>query len=255
MSLAHGNAPSENSDWNRHGDPPVAGTAPGPLLAVKGLGKALVALLWANIGIAVVTAFAQMVVLLWLTNRDSDGLDYALHRPLGLTVPVTALGIASTLLTLAIVVVWIVWQYRATRNVQVWGVGMRRGTGWAIAGWLVPIVSLWFPAQGMHDLMRGSRPDASSGSLAGYQAAEPLIGWWWFSYLATRISAAVGAVLTIGAVTNSDWLTPNRILLVSHLPAIAAGLLAIRIVTLTTERQEQRMEAARAYWGSLTPQQ
>lgn len=60
-------------------------------------------------------------------------------------------SILSALSLVTTAVLWVIWQYRAAR--QVAG-RTRRSAGWHVGSWFVPIISLWFPYQNISDLWR-----------------------------------------------------------------------------------------------------
>lgn len=66
-------------------------------------------------------------------------------------------GIAYTVVYAVAAIVWIRWFHRAYSNLDA---GDRRyGTGWAIGGWFVPILSLWRPKQIANDLWTAGAAD------------------------------------------------------------------------------------------------
>src|SRR5262249_13965466 len=70
---------------------------------------------------------------------------------------VSAFAGITLLLTIAIIVVFIVWFHRAAKNNV--ALGRRRARyspGWAIGGWFIPFANLVIPAQIAQDLWRGS---------------------------------------------------------------------------------------------------
>jgi hypothetical protein len=137
-------------------------------------------------------------------------------------------------------VVWLVWQYRATRNVLAWGVLMRRGKGWAIGAWFTPIVWWWFPAQNVHDLLRGSKPGLPPNVSADREEPEPLIPWWWAAWLAANLAGQVSGRLFIHAGDNGSLEWAYRADLIGQSINIAAAILAIRVVTAISSRQQSR---------------
>ncbi len=78
---------------------------------------------------------------------------------------------------LVAMVMFVVWFYRARVNAEGHGWPQRWSPGWAIAGWLVPVVNFWFPFQIMADICArwpartGARkPGDTAGSLVGVLA-------------------------------------------------------------------------------------
>jgi hypothetical protein len=62
------------------------------------------------------------------------------------------------LLLLSTIPVFLVWLYHASRNAEETGYPLRRSAGWAIGGWFVPVIFLWFPCQCVSDVWRAAQP-------------------------------------------------------------------------------------------------
>ncbi len=70
-------------------------------------------------------------------------------------------GIAQLVLYILGAVVFIRWLHRAYRNVDAVDPAERHhGTGWAIGGWFVPVLTLWRPKQIVNDVWRAATPTA-----------------------------------------------------------------------------------------------
>ncbi|MEV0605139.1 DUF4328 domain-containing protein [Polymorphospora rubra] len=75
-----------------------------------------------------------------------------------------------------LLVLLVIWSYRARRNLDAFpGAEPCTARGWAIAGWLVPPVSLIYPWRTMADLVRGS--------LAARWWERALGAVWWVAWL------------------------------------------------------------------------
>lgn len=70
---------------------------------------------------------------------------------------------ASSGLTLLTGPLFASWLFRACRNLQLYGLRLRRAPGWAWGAWFVPVISLWWPKQVVDDAVRGSRSDVPAG--------------------------------------------------------------------------------------------
>src|SRR3712207_1026141 len=65
------------------------------------------------------------------------------------------IGFAQLAFYIVAAIFFIAWFHRGYRNVDAIGPQWRRhGTGWAIGGWFVPILSLWRPKQIVNDMWR-----------------------------------------------------------------------------------------------------
>jgi hypothetical protein len=127
---------------------------------------------------------------------------------------VFASDVVGLLLLLIIIPVFLVWLYHASRNAEDSGYPQRWSPGWAIGGWFVPVIFLWFPYQVVSDIWRaGQAPERRA------RTPWPVVAWWtcwllaWvtgFQYTHTARSVHIGVdlystngsrlVLTIGAI-------------------------------------------------------
>ena len=122
-------------------------------------------------------------------------------------------GQLGGLVGIAVTVLRIIWLYRAATLARSLGLEARREPLHAAIGWLIPIISFWWPYQGVTDLFpTHDRPDRR-------------IAWWWvtsiFSQLALVIVVAVPFVPTAVAVL---------LVAVALAPALAAAALEAGLV-------------------------
>jgi hypothetical protein len=172
---------------------PVCG-APTRLYQLNGLGEALIVLLALN------------------AAADLSG------------VFVTGMRAAAGLLAVPIVVVFLTWFYRARRNAIVFGWRQRLSAGWAIGGWFVPVIFLWFPYMIMADIWRSG--------LAPAERPRPAVlpgAWWacWILAWGTGYQHQPVVSGPLGAHTSSYGLYLDGTRLSAVFTAAAAVLLAV----------------------------
>jgi hypothetical protein len=122
----------------------------------------------------------------------------------------------------------IVWFRRAYKNLKSMGRNSY-GPGWAIAGWIVPIMSLFRPYQMAKELVRES-PRVRGNEGTG------LVGLWWLAYVAGTLGNQVIGRLrqdTLDDVILNDTL---RVVLIGL--SVAAGVAWIAIIRVVTRRQD-----------------
>lgn len=96
-------------------------------------------------------------------------------------------------------VLFVVWLHRAHRSDRMDPSWQQRRSGWAIGGWLVPVVNLWFPFQVVSDLRRAARGDAREPSYA--------LQWcWWIAFLLYGLTSRISwtAYTSAERVPDSD---------------------------------------------------
>jgi hypothetical protein len=151
--------------------------------------------------------------------------------------------IFQILSALAAAACFIWWLRRATANLPSLGCeDIRYGTGWAVGGWFVPILSLWRPYQVAAQAWRGSDPDLPTPSSRHWRNAmvSPIVPFWWTVYviawfiwgITNRVRASEDLVTDVSAARNALIFT-----LVSDLVMIGSAALAVVFVAMLTARQ------------------
>lgn len=90
---------------------------------------------------------------------------------------VAAVSVGADLLSLGLLVVGIlvvIWLYQAATFALRAGLPARRSPVWAVVGWIIPIVSFWFPYQSTVDLFPPGHPGRRK------------VGRWWALWLVTQ---------------------------------------------------------------------
>jgi serine/threonine-protein kinase len=150
---------------------------------------------------------------------------------------------------------WLLWFRRAYWNLLALGAGRLRYTGgWAVWGWLVPLLSLVRPKQLLNDIWRASDPalPVDQDNAWRRRPVPSVLTWWWLVFLASVIARAVttesfhtlAQVMTFGLLGRAiDVIQPTSgIQALADLLTVVAGLLALRVVRMLTDRQQARAE-------------
>jgi hypothetical protein len=138
------------------------------LRPLRGLGDLLTGLLALTIGMSVV----QLVLRL-------PGAGSHLWTP----TLATNLDTAGGLISIATVITFVPWFYRARANAEYSSWPQRRARGWAIWGWVVPVANFFVPFQLMGDIWRAGLPASQRGKTAWLPAL------WWTTWLISETTA------------------------------------------------------------------
>jgi hypothetical protein len=153
-----------------------------------------------------------------------------------------ALAIADGVVSLAGGIVFIVWFRRMHMNLRALGVIPRHGSGWAIGGWFVPFLNFVRPKQIANDIYKGSSPDTPPNDPNWmHRPVSPLLDWWWGFWIASTILWRTWDNTSRDAAIDSLQ-TSSMIEAISHLVTFVAAVLAIVVVRMMNERQEQRAQ-------------
>ncbi|MET7304852.1 DUF4328 domain-containing protein [Embleya sp. NPDC005575] len=253
---AYPHAPGQFAPQTPYGMPgsypasPYPGWLPQPFRALRGLAVSLYVLLPLSAVFAALCAaafFHRADVLRRISDAGELGMTDALRTKAEDSDSLVAA--ATTFLVLSMIataVLFIIWMYRARANVDLFGPSKQHlSTGWAIGGWLVPVVSLWFPKLILHDVWRASDPRTAErdGRTPG---RLPLLWSWWVLlvasgvlFFASRLSYPLDEDIELsdaGRLRTIDFLSGVADV-VLILAAVAAILVVRRITTFQHERE------------------
>ena len=145
-------------------------------------------------------------------------------------------GFAYLPILLATSIVFIIWFYRARKNVDTYGPSrQRRSPGWAIGGWFCPVVNLWFPYQIAADVLAASHAPAVRG--------RGTLRAWWTLWLIANFLAVSAAGTGNGARSVRELITAADTAVLAVAVNIAAAILAVIVVGQITAAQRNRGHA------------
>jgi hypothetical protein len=159
--------------------------------------------------------------------------------------------------SIAVIVLTIIWQWRLAKNHERLG---RPGTtlraGWAIGGWFIPLANYVLPMIVFVDIWKGSDPGLGPDDPEWKRSrvSPVLIAWWTCWVVGSIINVAfrndtTGSVDTLAEAVDS-FDRALRGVAVSYAVLTAAAILYVVVVGQLTRRQEQAMARADAVLGA-----
>jgi hypothetical protein len=204
--------------------------------------------LWLEIAVAIVGVVANL--------RDTAAWHRVLGEPTGPGTPSPLADLvfgAEGLVLLVVAVLFLVWFRRAYRNLGALGAeGLRFSAAWAVWGWFVPLLGLVRPKQLLNDVWRASDPELPAGDEGSWRRrpVPSVLTWWWLAFLASMTTRAIttqsvhtlAVLMTFGLLSRPlDLVRPTSgVQAIADLLTVVAGVLALRVVRMTTDRQEAR---------------
>jgi Domain of unknown function (DUF4328) len=159
------------------------------------------------------------------------------------------------LVQLAIIVLFIIWMFRAAKNNEALGrQGPRFSPGWSIGSWFIPFANFVIPVLIMQDLWRGSVRQTRRGAVAWRSASgSALVGFWWAAFLASivRFSYSGSGLHDSGSLDDIE--TSNTVALVGVVFSAIAAILALLVVRSLARRQLECLRAQRSEYESGVP--
>lgn len=182
-------------------------------------------------GLVAVVELVEMVVA-WYSGQQ---LQDAAANGVAASEVLTPYDIIGLPLLGLLAVAWIVtalWltQARANANVLSPYAKHARSPIWAWLGWVVPVVSLWFPFQFVRDVRLATVAEQHSGSR--------VVGWWWAMWLCYVVTSRIGGQIVLGTEPNATlagMLGPAET--VNAAVAVVALVLYLRIIQQITDDQ------------------
>jgi len=233
------------------GVPGMGGVAPAaPPEPLTGLAKALKVLLYIWIGLAVVTILNTVQERMLLQDVQDNPFSVSISDLEASDDRTAALAVLALLMLLGTGVVFLVWMNKAYKNLKFFGATtLRRGTGWSVGGWFIPFANLVLPFQTMRDIWVGSDPARADYPTEWWKGgpSAAVVGWWWGLWL---LMGATGQMAWRTAPDDfapiGEYLANNLVHILANLVIVPAAIVAVRLVTQVTQRQQQRAQAVGA---------
>ncbi|MFE9017442.1 DUF4328 domain-containing protein [Streptomyces sp. NPDC007808] len=200
-----------------------------------GLGRAVAVLLGLVIATDLFAVWADIMSYDVLgTLADGDFTEAVQRRAERADSLSAAAGVAQTVALLSTGVVFLVWFHRVRVNAEVFDpFGHRKKRGWAVGGWFVPIVNLWFPRRVALDVWDASSP---------WAAPRPhgLVNSWWTAWVISLLAGRISATTYRRAETAAEVRRAVGQVLFSDAVDIVAAVLAIVFVRALTRMQDTK---------------
>ncbi|MFK4105970.1 DUF4328 domain-containing protein [Streptomyces sp. NPDC019531] len=214
---------------------PPAGAPKIWLRSPVGLGWATVALLGLSAAVDLFALGADF--LMYDVTGDVGGGDLGndvLDRA-DLADTLTAVAAsAQAAVLLASAVVFVIWFWRVRVNAEVFAPGGHsKARGWVIAGWVVPIASLWYPRRVMLDVWDASGPE-------GGRKGHALVNAWWTLWLLTNVVGRFLASMADEADTSQEIHDTMVQMMFADGVDLVAALFAAAVVLRLTRMQDEK---------------
>ncbi|MEV3860326.1 DUF4328 domain-containing protein [Streptomyces sp. NPDC050095] len=151
-------------------------------------------------------------------------------------------GRAQTGALIVTAIGFIAWFLRVRDNAHVFAPqGQSKARAWAIFGFLVPVVSLWFPRRialdSWHASAGGLEPDRG-------QSTSMVVETWWFLFLGNMLVGRLAGSMYSNAETLAEARTATGVVMFSDVLDIVSAGAAIVFVRSLTRLQNQKVTAA-----------
>lgn len=212
--------------------------------AVRFIGWTFVALTLLQVGLTGYITFRPPDEIVVTAGEVSDSMTQLF------TLTFLALGLAILWLlsALALMVMSLIWIYRAHANIVEQGVPMDHSPGWAVGSYFVPFLNLVVPFRAMRELYNRSHGEIPEHAHSG---VDDVFAWWTAFMVGFFIQCALIVKLAVNELTNLIiyaplWMEFALSSFVALLFATAAAML-VKLVGAITEAQRSSAHVGAAF--------
>jgi hypothetical protein len=129
---------------------------------------------------------------------------------------------------IASAVTFLMWMYRAHKNLSALGATSLRFTpGWAVGWFFVPIMYLFRPYQVTSEIWKASEPKVDTIDSTSWKnvATSPIVGWWWAFFLISNFIGQITFRLAFTGDEPSQLLTSTYAFMVGEIISCAKPLM------------------------------
>ncbi|MFI5053014.1 MAG: DUF4328 domain-containing protein [Acidimicrobiia bacterium] len=146
-----------------------------------------------------------------------------------------AVGAAAgwlSLIALAILVLVIIYLFRASKNTALWRSDRPTwAAGWTIGAWFIPLANAVLPCLVICEIWKRSDPGAADPAA---RRGSARVVWWWVVFVVGFVAASIDiSSETINEARAQDWVNLSGAVIL-----IVAAVLFVGVVRALTRRQE-----------------
>ncbi|MGI0036951.1 MAG: DUF4328 domain-containing protein [Nitrososphaera sp.] len=165
----------------------------------------------------------------------------------------TQVTFIPSIIALVALVAFLLWFYRANRNLRaLGGTGLRFTPGWAVVWWFVPIANFWMPYKAAVEMAKAGDPSVGATDReirSQLKAPRLILIWWVFSIASLAALILVAAAAVIWSASDADAFASGE-----NMPFELAGAgltaanlwLTILVIREITMRQTLKIQAFRS---------
>jgi hypothetical protein len=226
------------ADWR--GQTVTAGSSVAAFVSGRALAQWVVILLAVYMLVGVVAVISDIAEIRLLDRMVGGGF-FTWREAEASDNRQATIGLIQTALFVTTAIVFLVWIYRARRNLPVLGArGLRYSPGWAVGWFFIPLANLVLPFLVATEIWKASDSSDMDGHSWRNAPSSPLIASWWALWVISALAGWAFRVLIndpeeITAISAATWAV-----FVGDLVAIPASLLLILVVREINARQEEK---------------
>ena len=150
------------------------------------------------------------------------------------------LTILTIIIFVGCVITYMMWFYRAYRNLHLIQDGVLYTSQWAILAWITPIVNLFRPQQIMRELYDMTRSYlVIKGVSRESLSSNRLISWWWGFWVISNFIGQADMSTTAKAKDIRELMEATIVSTFADIVLIIAGILAILVIKNYAQMEDE----------------
>ena len=153
-------------------------------------------------------------------------------------------------LLVACAVVFLMWAYRANKNLRARaGIAMRFTPGWTVVWFFIPIACVFKPYQALKEIWLVSHGTTGDG--------HAVVGWWWFLFVLSSVAGNVAFRLSWDAQDTASFLVSTGAYAVADtIDAVGYAvtlIMVLRVAVAYAARIDETAAATGPAYGGVVP--
>ena len=198
-----------------------------------------IAVFWGIVGISFVGGISCLFEY-ELLGRIADGGDYTQQEAEWNDMRQGIIALAQTCISIASIVVFLNWFRRAYGNLhRVGNLQLAHEETWTIWGFVIPIISLWYPFKIMKEVWLKTQfatkwlnPDYRVDRDTSY------VGLWWAAYLVSNFAGQISFRFALRAEEIGEIQNATMATIVSDLVDVPAALVTLFLIKKVSEKEK-----------------
>ena len=141
-------------------------------------------------------------------------------------------GLAQSALSLFLGIIFLMWIYRANKNLHALSnMHMKFTPGWSVGWYFIPVANLFMPFQSMREIWEVAHK--------GRPSRQAVLYWWWIMWIGSNMIGGVAAQFSFAVSDVRTFMASTIVYLVSDGLQAASSLVALYMVTRIGEAYMQ----------------
>jgi len=194
-----------------------------------------------NIDRADYTIYAHSAVFVLISLVLLTNLSFLLGLVQNVDTILLMEGILSILVGVATItgfILFLMWFRRAYKNIQIIGYKTKHIDGWAVGGFFVPILAVFYPYNIMTEIWQKMQLTAEGNGIKHYLKGG-IHGWWWFFWILSYIISYISLKMQMNGQVDIESQIPTWISVFTNVIELLDALFTILVVKSLRDTEKE----------------